>query len=121
MWRLARHEEGFRAAHSGGQVILNLVFSLCIKIDDAVLIALAVYDALPTDGVDGVPVQRDEFAYTHAGRAQQVDRGKVSGTHSYRKESRDFVAIRFPYGLRSLDSFNASDRAFDDMVSVFEP
>lgn len=37
-------------------------FSLCIKIDDAVLIALAVYDALPIDGVDGVPVQRDDFA-----------------------------------------------------------
>lgn len=79
MWRLARHEEGFRAAHSGGQVILNMDFSLCIKIDDAVLIALAVYDALPTDGVDGVPAQRDEFAYAHAGRAQQVDQGKVSG------------------------------------------
>lgn len=54
-------------------------FSVCIKIDDAVLIALAVYDALPIDGVDGVPVQRDEFAYTHAGRTQQVDQGKVSG------------------------------------------
>ena len=54
-------------------------FSLCIKIDDAVLIALSVYDALPIDGVDGVPVQRDEFAYAHAGRAQQVDQGKVSG------------------------------------------
>lgn len=96
-------------------------FSLCIKIDDAVLIALAVYDALPIDGVDGVPVQRDEFVYTHAGRAQQVDQGKVSGTHSYRKESRDFVATRFPYGLRSLDSFNSSDRTFDDLVFVFEP
>lgn len=45
-------------------------FSLCIKIDDAVLIALAVYDALPIDGVDGVPVQRDDFAYAHVGRAQ---------------------------------------------------
>ena len=41
-------------------------FSLCIKIDDAVLIALAVYDALPIDGVDGVPVQRDDFAYAIA-------------------------------------------------------
>lgn len=48
-------------------------FSLCVKIDDAVLIALSVYDALPIDGVDGVPVQRDEFAYAYAGRAQQVD------------------------------------------------
>lgn len=76
---LARHEEGFRAAHSGRQVILNMDFSLCIKIDDAVLIALSVYGALPIDGVDGVPVQRDEFAYAHAGRAQQVDQGKVSG------------------------------------------
>ena len=54
-------------------------FSLCIKIDDAVLIALSVYDALPIDGVDGVPVQRDEFAHTHARGAQQVDQGKVSG------------------------------------------
>ena len=97
-------------------------FSLCIKIDDAVLIALAVYDALPIDGVDGVPVQRDEFAHTHARGAQQVDQGKVSGrTAVIAKNLNDFIAIRFPYGLRSLDSFNASDRAFDDMVFVFEP
>lgn len=97
-------------------------FSLCIKIDDAVLIALSVYDALPIDGVDGVPVQRDEFAYAHAGRAQQVDQGKVSGRPAViAKNLNDFIAIRFPYELRSLDSFNAFDRAFDDMVFVFEP
>lgn len=54
-------------------------FSLCVKIDDAALIALAVYDALPTDGVDGAPAQRDELAHTHAHGAQQVDQGKVSG------------------------------------------
>ena len=97
-------------------------FSLCIKIDDAVLIALAVYDALPIDGVDGVPVQRDKFAHTHARGAQQVDQGKVSGRPTVIAENlNDLVAIRFPYELRSLDSFNAFDRAFDDMVFVFEP
>lgn len=97
-------------------------FSLCIKIDDAVLIALSVYDALPIDGVDGVPVQRDKFAYAHAGRAQQVDQGKVSGRPAViTKNLNDFIAIRFLNGLWGLDSFNAFDRAFDDMVFVFEP
>lgn len=97
-------------------------FSLCIKIDDAVLIALAVYDALPIDGVDGVPVQRDEFAYAHAGRAQQVDQGKVSGQPAViAKNLNDFIAIRFLNGLWGLDPFNASDRTLDDMVFIFEP
>ena len=97
-------------------------FSLCVKIDDAVLIALAVYDAFPIDGVDGAPVQRDEFTHTHARGAQQVDQGKVSGRPAViAKNFNDFIAIRFLYGLRSLDSFNASYRALNDMVLVFEP
>lgn len=97
-------------------------FSLCVKIDDAVLISLAVYDALTIDGVDRAPVQRDKFAHTHARGAQQVDQGKVSGRPAViTKNLNDFIAIRFLNGLWGLDPFNASNRTLDDMVFIFEP
>ena len=97
-------------------------FSLCVKIDDAVLISLAVYDALTIDGVDRAPVQRDKFAHTHARGAQQVDQGKVSGRPAViTKNLNDFIAIRFLNGLWGLDPFNASNRTLDDMVFSFEP
>ena len=97
-------------------------FSLCVKIDDAVLIALAVYDAFPIDGVDGAPVQRDEFTHTHARGTQQVNQGKVSGRPAVvAKDLNDLITICFLYGLRRLDSFDTSNWALDDVVFVLEP
>lgn len=96
-------------------------FSLCVKIDDTVLISLAVYDALAIDDVDGAPVQRDEFAHTHARGTQQVDQGKVSGRSTIvAKDLNDLITICFLYGLRRLDSFDASNWALNDMVFVLE-
>ncbi len=79
-------------------------------------------DLAATEAIDSHHPLVTEFAHTHARGTQQVDQGKVSGRSTIvAKDLNDLITICFLYGLRRLDSFDASNWALNDMVFVLEP
>ena len=86
------------------------------------LVALSEHNALTFVQVNIGAVELYEFAHAHARGGEEVDNRQVSlDTTVFANRFKVFVGKSFLDDERHFHAVNASDRAFDDVVLIFQP
>ena len=121
-WGLQADEEGWVGVCPVFQVFLQVDFGFGVEIDRSFFVTFSEDDTFAFCKINVRPVEIDQFTDTDAGGNEKIDDGSITGVAAFISEFFEiFIGQGFFDDLGGFYFMNTADRAFKDIIFIFQP